>query len=104
MSKITLFLIDNEVIIEERTDLTIEKIEEMKQMVATECSCNCEDVEVAFIDNELSDIDVTTDGMFDWKDCEARIITGVRLNLVEGSDMFLDAINNNTLADYLVFN
>lgn len=53
---------------------------------------------------EISEIDVTADGIFDWTDVEARILTGVKLNLVEGSDEYLDAINNGTVENYLIFN
>ena len=52
---------------------------------------------------EISEIDVTADGMFDWSDVEAKILTGVKVDLVEGSDEYLDAINNGSVENYLIF-
>ena len=76
----------------------------MKVIISIGYKCKYEDIEVRFIDSELSDIDVTTDGMFDWMDCEARIISGVRLPFEIGSDEHLDAINSGLLETYLEFN
>jgi hypothetical protein len=98
--------VNNEVVVEEPREMTANEIDRMKWIIAEECSCMIHEVDHKVIElkHELSDIDVTTEGMFDWKDCEARIITGVILNLVLGSDEHLDAINNGLLETYLVLN
>lgn len=100
----TIFLLDNEVVVEERKDVDINYIENMKAMICIVKGCKYADIEVQFIETDLSEIDVTTDGMFNWLDADYKIYSGVKLNLIEGSDEYLDAINNGTVENYLEFN
>jgi hypothetical protein len=58
---------------------------------------------------ELSDeVDCSTDMdgigiLIFWKSMEFKPIIGVRSTLAEGSDEYLDAMNNGTLENYLEF-
>lgn len=100
------FKVDNEIIIEERTDLTLEQIDKLKVYISKEVGCFIDEIEVAYekcvAPQELSNVDCTTYGLifFDEYPDEIR---GVRLNLILGSDEHLDAINNGTLEKYLNF-
>jgi len=104
--RITQYKINNVVILEETKDLFIESIERMKGYIAEAHGCTTDDVEVVTIDTdiEISEIDVTSEGMFNWLDTDYIIYSGVKLNLIEGSDEHLDAINNGMLINYLEFN
>ena len=101
----TLFTINNEVVIEEPRELTEVDIEKMKWVIAEECSCEFDDIDyfVETSDDELSDIDVTHNGLMDWKDCQGSILKGVKCTIVIGSDAYLDAINDGTIINYLEF-
>jgi hypothetical protein len=100
------FKVDNEIIIEERTDLTLAQIDKLKIYISKEVGCFVDEIEVVFekcpAPQELSNVDCTSYGLvfFDEYPDEIR---GVRLNLVLGSDEHLDAINNGTLEKYLIF-
>ena len=101
-----LFKINNEVILEESTDLFLNQIEELKWSIALECECNFDDIEVERVEMsiELSeDIDVTVNGMVFWKSVFMQPIQGVCCDLKEGSDEYLDAINNGTIIEHLKF-
>lgn len=100
------FKVDNTVMVEELRDLSIEEIDRMKVLVAQECDCTPEDVEVDTVEAEIElseDIDVTTEGMTFWRSLYPNPIVGVTCTLEEGSDEYLDAINNGTIENYLVF-
>lgn len=101
-----LFILDGQIVLEEKKDLNIEEIEAMKKIISEECSCKVEDITVENSKpiKDFSDIDVTNEGMFNWLDFETRIFSGVKLNLIEGSDEHLEAINNGTLEKFLEFN
>lgn len=103
-----LFKINNEIVVEESGDLYLNQIDEMKWIIASECECNYDDIDVELVESkqEISEeIDVTTGGMIFWKSLEHRIIVGIKLNsdLVEGSDAYLDAILDGSLLDNLDF-
>lgn len=104
--KITQYKIKDEIIFEDNKDLSLDAVERMKYYIAEAHGCTPDDVEVEAIDSviELSDIDVTNDGLFSWSDVEYKIYSGIMLNLVEGSDEHLDAINNGSVENYLIFN
>ena len=101
-----LFKVNGQVVVEETRDLYLNEIDEMKWIVASECSCHYDDVDTETIETtiELSEIDVTTEGAFDWKDTTAQIICGVSCLLKPGSDEYLDALSKGILEDYLIFN
>jgi hypothetical protein len=101
-----LFKVDNAVMVEELRDLSIEEIERLKVLVAQECECNPEDVEVDTIEAEVEmseDVDATDIGFVFWRSLSFEPIVGVRSTLIEGSDEYLDAVNNGTLENYLEF-
>lgn len=106
MKKKVFFYVNNEIVLEERSDMLVDSIEKMKFIIAEECSCQYDDVEVKFEDlpHDLSEIDVAGFGLFDWTEPYPKTITGIKLNLVIGSDEYLDALSSNTLEKYLVFN
>ena len=112
MNKITktLFKINNEVVVEESNDMTIEMVERMKWIIAEECECQYDEIEVEIEDvyynpaKELSDeIDVGANGLHFWRSDYPDTIIGVKCQLVIGSDEYLDAINNGTIEKYLKF-
>lgn len=86
-----------------------EKIMTMKIIIAEELNCEVDEIEVIYptvptIKQDLSEIDVTMEGLFDWKDVNCNYITGVELSLKEGSDEYLDAVSSGTLENFLIFN
>ena len=83
----------------------LNQIDEYKWLIASECECPFDDIDVETIDEatNLSEIDVNADGMFDWKDVEYKILGGVKCSLVEGSDEYLDAMIKGNLQEYLIF-
>src|ERR1700746_518092 len=95
--KITLFKVNGEVVIEENNDLTISDIEKMKWIIVSEIDCSYDEIDIECLDMqlELSQIDVTTDGLLDWKDAYFTPIIGVKLNIEIGSDLYLDAMLTN---------
>lgn len=101
-----LFKINNEVVVEETTDLTITEIENMKWKIAQECECAVDEIETENVEleHDISDsIDVSADGLFFWKSIFMETIQGLSCDLEIGSDKYLDAMNNGTLEDYLTF-
>jgi len=101
-----LFKIGEEIVLEESTDTLIATIEQMKQILAEECEVCIDDIEVVIEDSPIDfseDIDVTKYGMIYWKATFAIPITKVVCQLDEGSDTYLDAVNNGNLEDYLIF-
>ena len=106
--KITLYKIKDEIIFEDSEDLLIEAVERMKVWIAEAHGILADDVdvevEVIETEIELSGIDVTSGGMFSWLDADYILYQGVKCDLVIGSDEHLDAINNGTIENYLIFN
>lgn len=106
-----LFKVDNTVMVEELRDLSIDEIERMKELVAQECECTPEDVEVTTVNAEIEvsdEVDSTTDAngkgiLIFWRSLSFTPIVGVQCSLIEGSDEYLDALNNGTLENYLDF-
>ena len=101
-----LFKINNKVVLEESTDLHLNQIDILKWDIALECECAYDDIEVEKIElsNEMSDeVDVTVDGLIFWKSIYMQPIQGIFCDLEEGTDAYLDAINNGTLINHLNF-
>jgi hypothetical protein len=74
--------------------------------IALECECGIDDIEVEKVEMSVEvseDVDVTVDGMVFWKSLYMQPIQGVSCDLEEGSDAYLDAINNGTIAEHLNF-
>jgi len=100
-----IFKVDNEIIIEENIDLTIEQVNNIKIYICKEIGCFIDEIEVVFekcTNKDLSLIDITPYGMVFYDEFPASIL-GVTLDLVLGSDEHLDAISNGTLENYLNF-
>lgn len=106
-----LFKVDNTIMVEELRDLTLNEIDKLKELIALECDCYPQDVEVVTVDAEVEmseDIDSTTDMngkgiLVFWRSLSFKPIVGVGCTLVEGSDEYLDAINNGTIEQYIDF-
>jgi hypothetical protein len=101
-----LFKINNEVVVEESTDLFLNQIDEMKWIIASECECSYDDIEVERIELpiDISDeVDVSVDGMHFWKALDLMPIQGVYATLEEGSDEYLDAILDGSIEKHLNF-
>lgn len=101
-----LFKINNEVILEESIDLYLNQIDELKHLIAKECDCTFDEVEVERVEmaNDISeDIDVSDIGLIFSSALYHNPIKGVYCTLDEGSDKYLDAINNGTIGEYLSF-
>ena len=100
------FKIENVVIVEETKDLTIDEINNLKNIIAQECECTPDEVEVDTIEAEVemsTEIDCTSNGLVYWKSLDHKPIKGVSCLLTEGSDKYLDAINDGTIEEFLVF-
>jgi hypothetical protein len=105
-NKKVLFKINDEVVLIEDGDLYLNQIDEIKWKIVEECECRFDDIEVDILDNliVLSDeVDVSDIGLVFWKAYYPQAIQGVECDLVEGSDEYLDAMNNGSLIDYLHF-
>jgi len=100
-----MFRVDGKLVMVNNTDLFLNQIDEMKHIIASEYYCHIDEVsvETIYLPLDLSDFDVCFDGIINWKDPDFKTITGVKLNLIVGSNEHLDAINNGTLGDYLIF-
>ena len=101
-----LFKVNDEVVVEETRDLYPNQIDEMKWIIASECECTYDDVEVEFeeVKHELSDdIDVSDVGLIFSSALYHNPIEGVFCTIEEGCDEYLDAILNGTIDKYLNF-
>lgn len=100
-----LFRIDGQQVIEESGDISLEQIEKLKWVIASECETNYDniDVEIIQLPLDLGDIDVGNTGMYNYKDSYFEVKTGVKLSIEIGSDVYLDAINKGILEEYLIF-
>lgn len=88
-----LFKINGEVVVEELSDLYLNQIDEMKWIIAQECECSYDDIDVDYEtpDKELSDYDVTPDGIVNFKDTFFTPVTGIRSKV--DTDTLLDAMS-----------
>lgn len=100
-----LFKVNNEVVVEEKDDLFLNQVDEIKWAVALEFRVALDEVEVEMIDelDSSDEIDVTPLGMVFWKALYPDPIKGVSCDLVENSDEYFDAINDGTIIDHLTF-
>lgn len=98
-----LFKVKGEVVVEDTRDLLLDDIEKMKWVVAEECECMYDDVDVEVetikASQDLSEYDVSEDGLYNWKDPYFNIITGV--TLVGDMDDLLDCIGKKYRDKYL---
>lgn len=104
--KTILFKLDGEVILEERCNLYLNQIDELKWNIALELGCTYDDIEVDTIEVPIEmsdDVDVSSIGMIFWRDTYFTPIVGTACDLEEGSDEWLDAKSNGTLIDHIYF-
>ena len=101
--KRTLFKINGKVVVEETRDLFLNEIDELIWVIASECECTIHDIEVETeIINyhaELSEYDVTSAGIINWKDTQFKIVSGVTLK--GDMDDLLDSIGKKYRDNYL---
>ena len=84
-------------------ELTIDGVESVKIILSKHLNVDKDNIDVEIDTYELSNLDVGVYGMYNWDDPKNKILSGIRLNLVEGSNEHLDSINTNTLEQYLEF-
>lgn len=104
--KVLHFKVNGETVLEERCNLFLNQIDELKWGIALELGCEYDniEVEVTEVPIEMSDeIDVSSIGMIFWKDTFFEPIIGIVCDLEEGSDDWLDAKANGTIINYLRF-
>lgn len=98
-----LFKKDGEVVMEETRDLFLNQIDGLKWMLAEELECCYDDidveVEITHSKQELSEYDVTSTGIVNWKDPEFKEITGVKV--IGDIDELLDSISKKYFDQYL---
>jgi hypothetical protein len=99
------FKVGNSVIFKTPRDLTLEQLDNIKQALSLTCKIDIADIEVVYNNTpiEMSEIDLSKNGLQHWKTPFLEAFSGVRLTLVLGSDAHLDAINNGTIEKYLKF-
>lgn len=101
-----LFKINGEVVVEESTDLFLNQIDEMKWIIAEECECSYDDIEIERIELPIEiseDVDVSPNGLHFWKALYPNPIIGVYCDLKIGTDEYLDAINDGSIINHLNF-
>lgn len=99
------FKVGNSVVFKTPRNITIENIEHIKKALALNCKCSVDDIETIYKTPtiEMSDFDVSKDGIQNWNTPFLAKFDSIRFNLVLGSDEHLDAIKNGTLENYLKF-
>lgn len=92
-----LFKINGEVVVEDSTNLDLNEIDRMKWVIVHECECLFDDIEVEVIETpkELSDYDVSKDGLINFKDIYFKEVTMVRC--VVDVDTLLDNLSKGKL-------
>lgn len=107
MRKKLLFKINNEVIIEETMELYLDQIDALKRIIAEECGCCVDDIDVESViehsKQDLSKLDVNEYGMFIWDEYDAIILGGIGCSIEFGSDEYLDAVADGTILDKIYF-
>ena len=100
------FKVNGKVMAELRGDVYLNQIDEFCWVIASECEVPIDDVNPEIVEGNLdiSDIDVTPDGLMVWTDVMGKIITGIKCDFELGSDIHLDTIVNNSITDHLHFN
>jgi hypothetical protein len=103
--KVIQFKINGEVIIEKHEDLFLNEIDEIKWGLAEIFDVTTDDVEVTIlqIQDELSTLDVTSEGLVYFNGNYPNPIIGMTCILKEGSDEYLDAMNDGTILNYIKF-
>jgi len=103
--KVIQFIIEGEVIIEKHENLYLNQIDEIKWDLAKIFDVTPDDVEVTTfeLEEELSTLDVTDKGLVYFNGLYPNPIVGMTCILEEGSDEFLDAMNNGSILNYIKF-
>jgi hypothetical protein len=84
-------------------ELTIDGVDNVKTILSKHLNIDKENIDVEIDTYELSNLDVGVYGIHNWDDPRNIILSGVRVNLIEGSDQYLDCLNAGTLENYLEF-
>jgi hypothetical protein len=100
------FKVGNSIIFKTPRNITLENIEHMKKALALNCKCNVDDIETIYKTPtvDTSEFDISKNGIQHWQTTFLKSFDGIKLKIDIESDSFLDAMNNNTLLDYLEFN
>lgn len=107
--KKNLFKVNDQIVAEESVEMTIDMVEKMKWIIAEECQCPYDDIEVEYKtistnSTDLSEeIDVGVEGLHYWNSVYPDPIQGLHCDLVIGSDEYLDAISNGTIEQHINF-
>ena len=98
-----LFKINNEVVVIEQKKLLLDEVERMKWIIASECECQYDDIDVEFEDSvrELSELDVSVEGLIDWKDVNNKVISGI--NMFTDIDTLLDNLSKGNVDNSIEF-
>jgi hypothetical protein len=97
------FKFKDEIIYDIIGDLDTDGIISVKETLSKYFNISTEDIDVEFKVLELSELDVDNKGMFYWTDPKFKLIKGVKLNLIVGSDEHIDSILDGTLEKHLIF-
>lgn len=101
-----LFKLNNEVVLEENDDLYLNQIDALKWVISAECECSIDDIEVERIETPIDiseEVDISVEGLVFWNSLYMLPIQGVSCGLKEGTDEYLDAMNNGTIVEHLNF-
>ena len=103
-----LFKVNDEVVItEDNINLTFDEIDVLKWTIVSECDCLFDEITVDVVEENVDvaeDIDISANGdLIFWRSTHHEPIQGVYCELVEGSDEYLDAMNDGTLIDKINF-
>lgn len=103
MRKHIVFKLNDEIVLVEKRDLMLSEVDEMKNIIAQECECDVNDIDIETIDEvkDLSELDVIGGGLVYWSALYPKIIGGVELLIDMGSDDYLDAMNKGSLNDFV---
>ncbi len=99
------FIINGNLVIEKHEDLFLNQIDEIKWDLAKLFEITPDDVEVVSLEvaDELSSLDVSDIGLVYFNGLYPNPIVGMSCMLEEGSDEYLDAMNNGTLLGHIKF-
>jgi len=102
--KIT-FVYKNKTYFQKFGTMTLNEIDRIKYNLAANIPCCLDDTEVLHDTKKriFSTIDIDSVGMFDYRDSNLAVISGVALSCELGCDEHLDAINSGNEHDLLIF-
>ena len=104
-TKRTIFKINNKVVFEEKRDLFLNEVDEIKWNIMKLFACRLADIEVEVKEThqELSNIDVTSEGLINFDAPYPIVLTGLTPSVNPNENVFLDAMNQGDITDYINF-